>query len=56
MEVRDKGDSFCDCTCCNEYINYLQGSSSSMTVVGGLLVIDLKISQKIIPFGGFIDL
>ena len=37
VEVRGEGDSFCDCTCLQEYIDWIQGSSSSLIIFGGLL-------------------
>ena len=36
-----KGAGFCDFTCIHQYIDCLQGSSSSLTIFGGLLEIDL---------------
>ena len=56
LEVCVKGDGSCDFTCRNQYIDLLQGSSSSLTVFGGLLVINLISSQKIVTFVSFLYL
>ena len=37
VEGCGSGDGFCDCACCNWYINWIQGSSRSLKCFGGLL-------------------
>ena len=56
VEGCGEGAGFCDCTCFNKYIDWIQGSYSSLSVFGGLLAIDLQTAQKIVPFGGFLYL
>ena len=41
VEVHGEGAGFCDFTCSHQYIDWIQGSSSSLKILGGLLAIDL---------------
>ena len=52
LEGRDEGAGFFNYTCCNQYIDWIQGISSILTVFGELSEIDLYTSKKIVNFGG----